>query len=79
MFCILNSVKYDKKKYIVNFKKSLIFSSLCFGDSDTIGMVVGNIIGIMSGYKYIKNINFKKLEFYDEIKLLSKKLYKKIF
>lgn len=79
MFCILNCVKYNKKKYIVNFKKSLIFSSLCFGDSDTIGMIVGNIIGIMSGYKYIKNINFKKLEFYDEIKLLSKKIYKKIF
>lgn len=79
MFCILKCVKYNKKKYIVNFKKSLIYSSLCFGDSDTIGMIVGNIIGIMSGYKYVKNINFKKLEFHDKIKLLSKKIYKKNF
>jgi len=78
MFNIMNSIKYQDKKYIVNFNKSLIFSSLCFGDSDTIGMVVGNIIGCMTGYEFIKHINFKDLEFYNEIKILSKKLYKKI-
>lgn len=76
MFCIMNSVVYINNKYIVNINKSLIFSSLCFGDSDTIGMIVGNIIGCLSGYEFIKHINFKDLEFYNEIKILSKKIYK---
>ena len=65
---------YCSLKYYNNFKKGIIASVNHNGDSDSTGLVTGNILGASLGYKHIPKKYINNLELRDLIIEMSKKL-----
>jgi ADP-ribosylglycohydrolase len=57
-----------------NFMYLVINSSLSYADSDTIGVLSGFWYGALFGFRDVPKINFKNLEFYQEIKNITDSL-----
>ena len=53
------------KKWVFVFHLFLFFSTLHFGDNDTIGAIAGNWFGALRGFTDIKNKNF----YIDQLKI----------
>jgi ADP-ribosylglycohydrolase len=70
----LKETKITIDELTPNFIYLVLNSSLSYGDSDTIGFVSGFWYGALFGFKDVPNINFKDLEFYQEIKNITDSL-----
>lgn len=81
LYCLLTSIKIKDtskplslKNCYPNWDVLVLNSALSFGDSDTIGIVVGGWYGALFGYTNVPEIKLKELEFYNELTYLAKKL-----
>tara|TARA_B110000908_G_C10254109_1_gene454141 strand:+ start:1150 stop:2298 length:1149 start_codon:yes stop_codon:yes gene_type:complete len=71
-----NVMGLTMKDMEIDWRFLFINSSLNFGDNDTIGIICGNLYGALVGFKNLPKINFKNLEFYQELSILAKKINK---
>jgi len=67
-----NYIDYDDINY--SFNSLIFFSCINIGDSDSIGIIAGCWYGALLGFNGINKNKIKKLEFFDELKKLSKNI-----
>jgi ADP-ribosylglycohydrolase len=69
-------INFDKPLYILD--SLIFFGCLHIGDSDSTGAILGFWYGIINGLPDNKLEDLKKIEYYDDLNKLSKKLFNKI-
>ncbi len=62
-----------------NWEKLVIYSMLHPGDTDTIGAVAGGLYGILYGYGDVPDKLIKQIEYLEELKNISNKIYEKYY
>jgi len=74
----MSNYSVDLNSPIYSWESLIYFTCLSMGDSDSIGAVAGAWFGALNGFYNIDKSKFIDLEFYKEIKYVSKKLYKQL-
>jgi|UniRef100_A0A6C0EDN1 ADP-ribosylarginine hydrolase len=73
-----NNINLDYNNIKYNFDTFLTLVSIHPGDNDTTGAIGGAWFGALNGYHDFDKSRIKELEFFNELKTLSKKFYKKL-
>jgi len=74
----MSNYSVDLNNPVYSWESLIYFTCLSMGDSDSIGAIAGAWFGALNGFYNIDRNKFNDLEFYNEIKYISEKLYKQL-